>query len=129
MTKENILMDFTDLKPSSPTFDENEAALLKALPKTKEGLIALLSHLDSFDGHAAWLFLYEEFVQLMTDEQYRILKERTRLALGDDGLSEVLPYVFGAGADDEDSPLDPNDICDERNLTSKMRDYFMDGMK
>ena len=129
MTKENILMDFTDLKPSSPTFDENEAALLRALPKTKEGLIELLSHLDSFDSHAVWQFLIEEFVQLMTDEQYRILKERARLALGDDGLPELLPYVFGPSADDAAPPLDPNDIFDERNLTSEMRDYFMDGMK
>ena len=91
-------MDFTDLKPSSPTFDENEAALLRALPKTKEGLIELLSHLDSFDSHAVWRFLLEEFVQLMSDEQYRILKERARLALGDDGLSEVLPSAICVGS-------------------------------
>ena len=88
-------MDFTDLQTSSPPFGEDEAALLKALPKTKESLIALLSHLNSFDGHADWRFLYKEFVQLITDEQYRILQERARLALGDDGLPELLPYVFG----------------------------------
>lgn len=87
-------MDIDDLSVLSPTFDEDEEKSLDALPRNKIGLSKLLSHLESFDSLNAWCFLFQEYSELLTDDQLWWLKDRASSIFDWEALAALLPDIF-----------------------------------
>lgn len=87
-------MDIDDLSVLSPTFDEDEEKALDALPRNKIGLSKLLSHLESFDSLNAWCFLFQEYSELLTDDQLWWLKGRASSIFDWEALAALLPDIF-----------------------------------
>lgn len=87
-------MDIDYLSVLSPTFDEDEEKALDALPRNKKGLAKLLSHLESFDSLNAWRFLFQEYSELLTDDQLWCLKDRASSIFDREALTALLPDIF-----------------------------------
>ena len=87
-------MSFDELSTLDENFEEDELTALEALPRNQDGLSILLDHLRSFDSEQAWCYLFNEFLPVLTVEQYRKLKEQAKSVWGEDGLSSMLPHIF-----------------------------------
>ena len=94
LCKGEITLDIDDLSVLSPTFDEDEENALDALPRNKKGLSKLLSHLESFDSLNAWCFLFQEYSELLTDDQLWWLKDRASSIFDWEVLTALLLDVF-----------------------------------
>lgn len=94
LCKGEITLDIDNLSVLSPTFDEDEEKTLDALPRNKKGLSKLLSHLESFDSLNAWCFLFQEYSDLLSDDQLWWLKDRASSIFDGEILSALLPDVF-----------------------------------
>lgn len=89
-------MDLDELSTLSDTFEEDELVALNALPRNQDGLLKLLGHLRSYDSMQAWIFLFDEFLPVLTDEQFQSLKDQAKSVWGADGLPVMWPNVFPA---------------------------------
>lgn len=89
-----VSMSFDELSTLDENFEEDELTALEALPRNQDGLSILLDHLRSFDSEQAWCYLFNEFLPVLTVEQYRKLKEQAKSVWGEDGLSSMLPHIF-----------------------------------
>ena len=87
-------MNFDELSILSETFEEDELSALNSLPRNQEGLVSLLEHLQSFDSIQAWCYLFEEFLPILTKEQYEDLKAKAKSVWSEDGLATMLPELL-----------------------------------
>lgn len=87
-------MKLDELTTLSDSFEEDELRALDKLPRNHEGLEQLLDHLQSFDSLQAWCFLFEEYLELLTDIQLDEFKDQAQALFDKESLSILLPHIF-----------------------------------
>lgn len=87
-------MKLDELTTLSDSFEEDELRALDELPRNHKGLEQLLDHLQSFDSLQAWCFLFEEYLELLTDVQLDKLKGQAQALFDNEPLSVLLPHIF-----------------------------------
>lgn len=58
-------MQLEDLVYESDSFYEDEQAAMRELPKDASGLERLMEHIRRTDSYFAWMFLFEEFGEIL----------------------------------------------------------------
>lgn len=112
-------MDIEELSTENDVFDEEAA--LESLPKNREGLAKLLTYLHAFDSLPAWCYLFEEYGQILTQKEHARLKQQALAIFDRSMLCDFLPDVFAR--ENDTGPVQ------NTQFSSKLQDYFMDGMK